>query len=153
MLQVIVEQMKLSQHPLFIDEADYLFHNPRMIDAARDIHDLAELPVWLIGSNKLEKLLARRKIVAGRISQWVKFTPCDLEDTQLLTKELCLVEVQARFTRTSVHKASKGSIRLITVGLSRIESFARVQRWDRIDSQQWADRPFFFARQVDYSDD
>jgi AAA domain len=152
MLQVIVEQMKLSQRPLFIDEADYLFHNPRMVDAARDIHDLAELPVWLIGSNKLEKLLARRKIVAGRISQWVKFTPYDLEDTQLLTKELCLVEVQADLL-DRLHKASKGSIRLITVGLSRIESFARVQRWEKIDSQQWADRPFFFARQVDYSDD
>ena len=74
------------------------------------------------------------------------------EDTQLLTKELCLVEVQADLLE-QLHKAAKGSIRLITVGLSRIESFSRVQRWDKIDSQQWADRPFFFARQVDYNDE
>ena len=152
MLQVIVDRMKLNQRPLFIDEADYLFHNPRMIDAARDIHDLAELPVWLIGSHNLEKLLARRKIVAGRISQWVKFTPCDFEDTQLLTKELCLVEVQTDLIE-QLHKAAKGSIRLITVGLSRIESFSRVQRWETIDSKQWANRPFFFARQMDYQDE
>jgi AAA domain len=152
MLQAIVDQMKLSQRPLFIDEADYLFHNPRMVDAARDIHDLAELPVWLIGSNKLEKLLARRKIVAGRISQWVKFDPCDLEDTHLLAKELCTVELQADLLE-KLHKASKGSIRLITVGLSRIDSYSRVQRWNTINTQQWADLPFFFPRQVDYQDD
>jgi DNA transposition AAA+ family ATPase len=150
-LQAIVDQMKLRQRPLFIDEADYLFHNPRMIDAARDIHDLSGLPVWLIGSQKLEKQIAQRKIVAGRISQWVKFLPCDSDDTQLIAKELCLVEVQADLLE-QLHKAAKGSIRLITVGLSRVEAFARIQRWETINAQQWANQPFFFTRQVDYQD-
>lgn len=46
MLTLIVQQMKLSKRPLFIDEADYLFHNPKMLEAARDIHDdLTALPV------------------------------------------------------------------------------------------------------------
>ncbi|MDV2997487.1 MAG: hypothetical protein N4J56_007192 [Chroococcidiopsis sp. SAG 2025] len=152
MLQAIVAQMKLSQRPLFIDEADYLLHNPRMIDAARDIHDRAELPVWLVGSQKLEKQIAQRKIVAGRISQWVKFSPCDLEDTQRLAKELCLVEVQVDLLER-LHQAAKGSIRSIAVGLSRIEAFAKVQRWNEIDAKQWAERPFFFTRQVDYQEE
>lgn len=86
-----------------------------MIEAARDIRDLSGLPVWLIGSQKLEKQIAQRKIVAGRISQWVKFSPCDLEDTQLIAKELCLVEVQADLLE-QLHKATKGSICLIAVG-------------------------------------
>ena len=152
MLHAIVEQMKLSQRPLFVDEADYLFHNPCMVDAARDIHDQAELPVWLIGSQKLEKQLAQRKIVAGRISQWVKFSPCDLEDTQRLAAELCPVEVQADLLER-LHQAAKGSIRLITVGLSRIEALAKMQRWNTINAQQWSDRAFFFTRQVDYQED
>ncbi|MBE9011670.1 ATP-binding protein [Pseudanabaenaceae cyanobacterium LEGE 13415] len=151
LLQMIVDQMKLNQRPLFIDEADYLFHNPRMIDAARDIHDLSELPVWLIGSQKLEKQIAQRKIVAGRISEWVKFLPCDLADTHLLAKELCLIEIQADLLE-QLHKAAQGSIRLITVGLSRIEATARLQQWDTIKAQQWGNQPFFFTRQVDYQD-
>lgn len=137
---------------MFIDEADYLFHNSRMIDAVRDIHDLTGLPVWLIGSQKLEKQLARRKIIAGRISQWVNFLPCDLEDTQKIAQELCLIEVQADLLE-QLHKAAKDSIRLITVGLSRIEAFARIQKWDSINATQWSGLPFFFARQVDYQDD
>lgn len=149
--QGVVDQMKLNQRPLFIDEADYLFHNPRMIDAARDIHDLSGLPVWLIGSQKLEKQIAQRKIVAGRISQWVKFSPCDAEDTQQIAKELCLVEVQTDLLE-KLHKAAKGSIRLITVGLSRIEAVARLQHWETINAQQWANQPFFFTRQGDYQD-
>ncbi|MBW4550794.1 MAG: ATP-binding protein [Aphanocapsa sp. GSE-SYN-MK-11-07L] len=151
-IQAIVAQMKLSQRPLFIDEADYLFYEPRMIDAARDIHDLAELPVWFIGSHKLEKRIAQRKIVAGRISQWVKFLPCDFEDTQRLAKELCLVEVQVDLLE-QLHKAAKGSIRSITVGLSRIEAIARLQRWKTINAQQWGANHFFFDRQVDYQDE
>lgn len=152
MLQAIVDQLKLSQRPLFIDEADYLFQNSRMIDAVRDIHDLTGLPVWLIGSQKLEKQLARRKIIAGRISQWVNFLPCDLEDTQKIAQELCLIEVQADLLE-QLHKAAKGSIRLITVGLSRIEAFARIHKWDSINATQWSGLPFFFTRQVDYQDD
>ena len=152
LLQAIVDQMKLHQRPLFIDEADYLFHNLRMIEAARDIHDLSELPVWLIGSHKLEKQIAQRKIIAGRISDWVTFSPCDVEDTQKIAQELCQVEVHADLL-DQLHQAAKGSIRLITVGLSRVEAFARIQRWDSINAEQWRNQPFFFTRQTDYRDE
>lgn len=146
MLTLIVKQMRLSQRPLFIDEADYLFNNPKMLEAARDIHDLTTLPVWLIGINGMEKKLASRKKISGRTSQWVEFQPCDFEDTQLLAKELCEIEVDQDLL-AKLHHASNGSIRLITVGLSRMEAFTKAQRWEALSFQQWDDRPFFLARQ------
>lgn len=69
--------------------------------------------------------------------------PCDLKDTQKIAQELCLIEVQADLIE-QLHKAAKGSIRLITVGLSRIEAFARIQKWDSINAMQWSGLPFFF---------
>jgi DNA transposition AAA+ family ATPase len=147
MLIAVKEQMKLSRRPLFIDEADYLFHNPKMLQVARDIHDLTELPVWLIGIDSVEKKIANRKIVAGRISQWVKFQPCDLEDTRLLAKELCEIDIHEDLL-VKLHELSNGSIRLITVGLSRVEAFTKAQRWQSISAQQWSERPFFLSRQI-----
>lgn len=146
MLALIVQQMKLSKRPLFIDEADYLFNNSKMLEAARDIHDLTTLPVWLIGIDGMEKRLASRKKVSGRTSQWVEFQPCDFEDTQLLAKELCEIEVHQDLL-AKLHHASNGSIRLITVGLSRMEAFTKAQRWEALSFQQWDDRPFFLTRQ------
>jgi hypothetical protein len=147
MLTAVKEQMKLSRRPLFIDEADYLFHHPKMLQVARDIHDLTELPVWLIGIDGVEKKIANRKIVAGRISQWVKFQPCDLEDTRLLAKELCEIDVHEDLL-VKLHELSNGSIRLITVGLSRMEAFTKAQRWQSISAQQWSGQPFFLSRQI-----
>lgn len=147
MLNTIVNKMLLSRRPLFIDEADYLFNNLKMLEAARDIHDLTNLPVWLIGIDGVEKKLANRKKVAGRISQWVEFQPCEINDTRLLAKELCEIEVHEDLL-VKLHDISNGSIRLITVGLSRIEAFAKAQRWQAISVQQWGERPFFLVKQM-----
>ncbi|RUT01698.1 hypothetical protein DSM107010_64430 [Chroococcidiopsis cubana SAG 39.79] len=95
----------------------------------------------------MEKKIANRKIVAGRISQWVKFQPCDLEDTRLLAKELCEIDVHEDLL-VKLHELSNGSIRLITVGLSRMEAFTKAQRWQSISAQQWSGQPFFLSRQI-----
>ncbi len=104
MLTAVKEQMKLRRRPLFIDEADYLLYNPKMLQIARDIHSL-------------------------------------------LAKELCEIDIHEDLL-VKLHELSNGSIRLITVGLSRVEAFTKAQRWQCISAQQWSGRPFFLSRQM-----
>ena len=53
MLSFIVEKLTLSGHPLFVDESDYLTENRKMLETLRDIHDVSQVPVIMIGMNEI----------------------------------------------------------------------------------------------------
>src|SRR4051812_45299093 len=48
-IEDIVQKLAETGRPLFIDEADYLADKRKLIETLRDIHDLATVPVVLIG--------------------------------------------------------------------------------------------------------
>lgn len=145
MLAVTTECITKNSRPLFVDEADYLLGNLRMLEALRDIHDLTGVPVVLIGMAGIERKLVHRKQLSRRISQWIEFQPCDLEDTELLAETVCEVKVHEDLL-SRLHKEANGSIGLMTVGLSRIEAYAKTQRWHAINAEQWRDQPFFLKK-------
>ncbi len=142
MLEKVIELVETHRRPLFIDEADYLLVMPRMLEALRDIHDCTGVPIWLIGMDGIERELSHLKKITRRISQWVEFNPCCLQDTSLLAKKLCEITVTEDL-QVKLHAKANGSIGLITLGLSHIEAEAKRQKWKTIDADQWGDRPFF----------
>jgi DNA transposition AAA+ family ATPase len=136
-----VEQLSRTGRPLFIDEADYIVRTERMVETLRDFHDLALVPVVLIGMDELPRKIATLEKLSGRVSQWVHFRPCDLADASKLAAELAEVEVDDDLV-AAVHKASAGSVRLIVVGLSRVEAFARARGAKRVSLADWGNRKF-----------
>jgi DNA transposition AAA+ family ATPase len=142
MVDEIIEALALANRPLFIDEADYLINSKRMTESLRDIHDMATVPVVLIGMAGIDKALAHRKQLTGRVMQHVRFEPCDGEDAALLARELCEVRVKADLLADLVKQVG-GSARLIVIGLARIEEFARRKGLDSIASSEWGRRAFF----------
>lgn len=142
MLEKVIELVEANRRPLFIDEADYLLAMPRMLEALRDIHDCTGVPIWLIGMDGIERELSGLKKITRRISQWVEFKPCCLQDTGLLAQKLCEVRI-AEDLQVKLHDQANGSIGLITLGLSQIEAEAKQQKWDSVDVDHWGDRPFF----------
>jgi len=144
MVDFITNAMAQDQRPLFVDEADYLLTNLKMLETLRDIHDISGMPVLLIGMKGIEKRLAARKQLLGRISQWVEFLACDREDAATLARTVCEVEVSPELMDT-VHNEARGSMRSMVVGLSRIESFAKAQGLASIDSAQWGNRKLFLT--------
>lgn len=142
MMEEIVEALALSNRPVFIDEADYLVDSKRMTESLRDIHDLATVPVVLIGMAGIDQRLAHRKQLTGRVMQDVHFEPADAEDAALLARELCEVRVKADLLADLV-KHVGGSVRLVVVGLARIEEYARRKGLEAIGSADWGRRAFF----------
>lgn len=144
MLEYIGDKLSQLKRPLFVDEADYLLHDGAMLESLRDVHDMSGLPVVLIGMANIEKKLVHRQQLARRISHWVEFRPSDLEDARLLTDTVAEVKVADDLVAL-LHRESKGSIGLMTVGLARIESQAKANGWKVADKDAWGNRALFLG--------
>lgn len=79
---------------MFIDEVDYITRQTRLIETLRDLHDLATVPVVLIGETGVLERLAHLKRFTSRIAEHVTFEPLDEEDAQLIARELCDITIQ-----------------------------------------------------------
>jgi DNA transposition AAA+ family ATPase len=141
-LETICNQMVIHNKALFIDEADYLFKSGKLLDAARDIHDLTDLPVILIGMEGIERKLAHNKQLDRRITQRVKFASLDLGDASILADAVCEVEVSDDLVE-SYHIAAKGSIAMCVTALSEIERYGKKAGLRRVTLDNWGDKPFF----------
>lgn len=145
MLGYLIEQLSREPRPLIIDEADYLLSNTRMLETLRDIHDTTQVPVLIIGMDGIQRRITLRPQFSRRITQWIEFKPLDLEDTRILIDTVAEVTITDDLAG-KLHHAAGGSVGLMTVGLARIEQFAKGQRLDSVDAKVWGDKQFFLSR-------
>ncbi len=144
MLDYIGDRLLATQRPLFVDEADYLLRDLAMLESLRDLHDVANVPVVLIGMKGIETKLVLRPQLARRISHWVEFLPSDLTDARTLCDAVCEVALDDELL-AQLHTQAKGSVGLMVVGLSRIEALAKANGWKTVDAQQWGNRKLFLG--------
>lgn len=144
MLQFVCDRLAVSQRPVFVDEADYLLSNPKMLETLRDIHDMTGVPVIIIGMAGFEKRITHRAQFCRRISQFVEFLPLDLEDAHVLVKSTCEITLESDLIGR-LWTASGGSIGKMAVGLSRVEQYAKGRELDSMDAKAWGDRQFFLG--------
>jgi DNA transposition AAA+ family ATPase len=130
---------------IFVDEADYLLSNTKMLETLRDIHDVTGAPVVLIGMDGIQRKITLRPQFSRRITQWVEFKALDLSDTRTLIDTVCEVAISDDLAG-KLHHAAGGSVGLMTVGLARIEQVAKSQGWERVDAKAWGDKQFFLSR-------
>jgi len=145
-LDEINRLLQIAQKPLFIDEADYLFDRRGLLDLLRDIHDVAGVPLLLVGMERISRKVTSRELVASRVSQEVKFTPLTLEDACKVAEGICEVEVAEELV-ADLHEKAGGSIRRITVGLAQVEAWF-LPRGEVATLAPWkaANKPYFLER-------
>jgi DNA transposition AAA+ family ATPase len=138
--------MRSSRRALFVDEIDNLFHKKvyttRLVEAVRDLHDMSETAVVMIGHSGVERRMATRQQLFRRISQWVNYLPADLEDTAMLASCICEVELEEDLLQ-HVHQETNGNPGLITVSLSRIEAFAKANALSKVSADMWGNQRLF----------
>jgi DNA transposition AAA+ family ATPase len=144
-VDAIVGKLAETGRPLFVDEADYVVGQARLIDTLRDLHDLSSVPVILIGMDGIDRRISLSPQLSGRMAQWVQFVPASLDDAALIAKELCEVHVAPDLV-AKLHERAKGSIRNVCVGLGRIEQHARSRGVAKIAAADWPrDADFFLG--------
>lgn len=143
MLKFIVHELAITGKPLFIDECDYIAERQDVLETIRDIYDLANVPIILIGYNQLPKKVKRLEQLYSRISQHIEFQPADMDDITTMASELVTDTQIAHCLLAELLKESKGNFRRIHTGLNTIEAFARSNGLPGITASQWGNQPFF----------
>ncbi|EJC6931197.1 ATP-binding protein [Vibrio parahaemolyticus] len=143
----IIEQMAMHDRPLFIDEADYLMQDKRMLETIRDLYDGTEVPIILIGMDQIARRISAHKQFYNRISEWVEFKPADMDDVRTMADTLLENDIQVEDDLlNNLRIASSGELRRITIGLEKIESLAFANDLDVVTLEAWGDQPFHGLR-------
>jgi DNA transposition AAA+ family ATPase len=127
---------------IFVDEADYVVGNARIMETLRDIYDATEQPLILVGMEEIARRISQRKQLFNRISQWIEFKPADLEDVSLIASEMLEVDVEIDDALLDlIRKRSNGVVRTIVSALDKIEkmamaSDARIIRLEDVDASE-----------------
>jgi len=148
MFKYVTENLAIDNRPLFIDEVNYLVDDSRkmvMLDLLRDIHDLSQVPVLLIGHQGTERRVVMRPQLSRRLSQIVEFNALDVEDTSTLAETICECEVATEILKR-LNQEAEGNAGLITLGLGTLEAFAVANALNKIEANQWAKRTFGFIK-------
>ena len=110
--------------PLIIDEADKLV-DKKQIELVRDIYELTQAPIVLIGEEELPTKLAAFERVHNRVLDWVLFQPCDTDDTKHLARVVLRDQVAiADDLIEAIRIKTGGRARRIATTLYQVKTFA-----------------------------
>lgn len=105
-----VEQLTRQRRTLIYDEADYIVQKG-FVEVIRDLNDIANAPMILVGMDKLEQTLNRYKHLYDRIRSVVRFNTFDVAEIERLAKEMCHAPLE-KDAIEYIHKAGGGKFRL-----------------------------------------
>jgi DNA transposition AAA+ family ATPase len=117
------DQLFTRPRSIFIDEVDYLTYDARVIETLRDIHDITNTPVILIGMGSADKKLMRYKHLYDRFAEVVRFREITRDDVRIIAETMCEVKLTddaVDYIHTEGHRFRK-----IVFLLYRAEAVAR----------------------------
>lgn len=120
----VMNLMQVQPRPLFIDEADYLLRNGKLLDSVRDLHDYSGASVILIGMEEITGRLQRHGQFWSRISQIVEFKPLAASEITKLAKEWSGLALNGD-AAGEFCRVTNGDFRDVTVGLYHLEQMSK----------------------------
>lgn len=130
--QVIGELVKRSaiarvdERPfaVIVDEADHVVGSSSLMETLRDVSDLVEVPILLIGMGRIHHGIKRFPQIASRAEAHVEFQPLVLEDTRRLVAGRGACPVSDDLIEL-LHSKAGGYAREVLSGLASIERVGR----------------------------
>jgi DNA transposition AAA+ family ATPase len=119
----ICEYLALSGKPLIIDEIDHVVRR-KNIEIIRDLYEGSQIPIMLIGEERLPENLKRWERFHSRVLDFVPAQQADAEDAAILASFYARrIRISAALLAETA-KMARGSIRRICVNLDRMEEAA-----------------------------
>lgn len=135
------EKLARTQRPLIIDEADHILTD-RAIEIARRLHDVSQVPLILIGEERLPQKLQHWERVASRILSYVGMENASANDVDHLARIYAAGLTLGPDLKAALLTASRGSIRHVATSLANVREFAAVSGLTRLGMADWGTRPF-----------
>jgi len=128
--------------PLIIDEADKLA-DKGMLELVREIQEHSQVPVLMIGEEKLPAKIQKVERVHNRVLEWEFADPCDSEDADELAALFCPELTLKADLIEQLIDYTEGRARRIVVNLNKIKEHARNNREDTFDGTSFPKNWFY----------
>ncbi len=120
--KVACEELERQQKTVLVDEADRL--PVGLVEHFRDIHDVAGVPIVLIGEEHLFPTLAARRRLWSRVTQTVEFKSIAIEDIVLFGMKAADLRINPD-AAARISSRSSGDFRLVWTDVQALEQMAR----------------------------
>ena len=130
-LQQIKEHLLSNPRPIIVDEVDYLCRDA-FIEVLRDIHDLTDVPIIMLGMAEADKKIMRYRHLYDRISVIVPFKLLDIDDVRALAKQMLEVTLEEDLLK-HITEQSRGKLRRIVTLFYRAERVAKANKVKKLD--------------------
>lgn len=135
----IIGHIAARQAPIVIDEAEFTVRTTAsMLECVRDISDLTEVMVILVGMETIESRIARYPQISSRVAKVVHFHPLTEQDVKLATLQLAEVKIGDDLV-VELHRQSEGRMRLIMNGIASIERLAKANGLSEVRAEHVKD--------------
>ena len=105
-----VQQLMAHPRTLIFDEADYIV-NQSFVEVIRDINDISNIPVIMVGMETVDKRLGAFPHLFDRIRSVVRFRKFSVSEIESLAKEICEVSIDKSGIEF-IHQKGHGKFRL-----------------------------------------
>lgn len=130
-----------NQTPLIVDEIEHCLRNSAaVLESIRDLSDLTEVDVILVGMEQVQAKIARHPQISSRIAHVVTFGPATLADVQAVCAQLCNVIV-ADDLAVAVQKQANGRMREVMNAIAMIEREAKRNGLETVELKHMGNRP------------
>lgn len=128
--------------PLIIDDAQYCLHKG-MIETVRSLYKKTEVPVILVGEDRLPVELTKWENIHNLQLAWEPAIPCDMRDARKLA-DIYVGDIDvADDLLKRIVEATHGSTRRIIHNLAEVQEQALRQSVDGFDLASWGSRKLF----------
>ncbi|MEO1208252.1 MAG: ATP-binding protein [Cyanobacteria bacterium J06638_20] len=146
-LEQLIETMAAAGRPLYIDEADRLFERKALFETVRDIHDVAAIPVIMLGASSsagfvgVDRHMKRYPQMADRVSHWVEFEGADGEDLLALIEHYAPHLALGDDLQERILRESGGNIRRIKAAIKKCSVLAKRRKVENLDLRDFGKNP------------
>jgi DNA transposition AAA+ family ATPase len=127
-------ELQIKPRLIFIDEADYLTSNWKLLETLRDLHDLTGSSFVLIGMGNIKSRLAKKRQFWSRISQVIEFRPLSSDEVAFIAQELAELNLNDNVAKEIV-RATAGYFRDVMVVLLHLERTAQANNRQDINKK------------------
>lgn len=124
LFQQALTALARDPRPVVVDEVEHTLHDSRVLESIRDISDLIEIPVILVGMERVQTRISRHPQISSRIAQVVVFKSSTEEDVQACCETLCEVKVDGKLMDEILNKTG-GRIREVINAIASVERQAK----------------------------
>lgn len=127
--------------PIVIDEVEHCLRDAKVLEVFRDLSDLLEIPIVIVGMDAVRTQIQRHEQISSRIHQVVDFLPAKPADVRIMAETL--VELSLQWHDDLIEKIcaeSEGRYRLIMDALAVVERKAKRNGYSAVRAADFEDR-------------